>query len=138
MLHKLSGFKTSITNTAAKRFLKYSSVVLSGTIIDFSVLLLLVEFFSLNVLVANSVSFLLAVINNYILNRIWTFEDKNKKIAQQFSKFVCVSVVGFAINFFLMATLLRFGIWYVIAKTAVIVVVLIWNFSMNSFWTFKK
>lgn len=127
-----------LDKTHSCRFLKYAAVGFSGTLIDFLVLLLLVEIISWPILVSNTISFLLAVINNYTLNKLWTFEDKSKRVAHQFGKFLCVSIVGFAINSCLMLIFLRAGIWYVAAKVFIIAIVLVWNFTMNTFWTFRK
>jgi putative flippase GtrA len=121
-----------------RRFLKYSAVGFSGTLIDFVVLIFLVEVFAWPVLIANTISFLLAVINNYSWNKLWTYKDKNKRVVHQFTKFLCVSVVGFAINSLLMLIFLKVGIWYVAAKVFIVAIVLIWNFIMNTLWTFRK
>ncbi|MCL5795735.1 MAG: GtrA family protein, partial [Patescibacteria group bacterium] len=52
-------------------------------------------------LVAKVFSFILASINNYILNRVWTFRSREKNIKREFIKFFVVSLVGLGINTFI-------------------------------------
>ena len=119
-------------------FLRYSVVGASGTAIDFCVLILLVEALGIPPLPASIPAFLLAVINNYLLNRYWTYRNKESALIKQMAKFLAVSLVGLLINSSLMYLLLEIGLWYVLAKILIIGVVIIWNFSANSMWTFRK
>lgn len=125
------------THFTLPTFLRYAAVGASGTLIDFCVLILLVEKFGLPPLAANIPAFLLAVINNYLLNRYWTYRNKEKAFLKQLAKFFSVSLVGLLLSSLLMYLLLEADIWYVLAKILIIGVVLMWNFSANSLWTFK-
>ncbi len=119
-------------------FIRYSVVGASGTVIDFSVLIFLVEVGKIHPLAASLPAFLLAVINNYLLNRFWTYRNKESALIKQMAKFLAVSIVGLLINSSLMYVLLEAGLWYVLAKVLIIAVVICWNFSANSLWTFRK
>lgn len=120
------------------KFWKYCVVGLTGTAVDFGVLLLLVEVAHWSVLPANTLSFLLAATNNYVLNKYWTYADPERSIGKQYVKFLLVSTVGLGLNTVLMSLLVSFGMWYVAAKVIVIGAVLVWNFAANSLWTFQK
>lgn len=121
-----------------KPFLKYCTVGVSGTLLDLGSLYLLVEYAHLEVLVAATISFLLAVINNFTWNKTWTFKNREKNYRKQFIKFFIVSMGGLILNtgfMFLFVNII--GIWYMIAKAMTSCFVLTWNFLGNKYWTFK-
>lgn len=109
-----------------------------GTAIDVGSLYVFVEFLSIPLLLATAMSFILAVINNFILNKYWTFRNKNSNIRKQFIKFVIVSIIGL-LSTELFMSLLVYGlkIWYMASKLATSGLVLTWKFLANKYWTFK-
>lgn len=122
-----------------KQFLKFCIVGTVGTAIDFSLLYLLVEFAHVWYLLAATISFIVAVINNYIFNKFWTFKDRDKDFLRQFGRFLVVSIIGLGLNVLILYVLVEFaGMWYILAKVLATGVVLIWNFFANKYWTFKK
>jgi len=122
-----------------KQFLKFCVVGTVGTAIDFSLLYLLVEFAHVWYLLAATISFIVAVINNYIFNKFWTFKDRDKDFLRQFGRFLVVSIIGLGLNVLILYVLVEFaGMWYILAKVLATGVVLIWNFFANKYWTFKK
>ncbi|MFC1686328.1 GtrA family protein [Patescibacteria group bacterium] len=122
-----------------KQFLKFCVVGTVGTAIDFGILYILVEYSNTWYLLAATISFVVAVINNYIFNKIWTFEDRDSSFVKQFAQFLVVSVVGLGLNILILYVLVEFaGMWYILAKVLATGVVLIWNFFANKYWTFRK
>jgi len=129
-----------------RQIIKFSITGLLNTIIDFSALNFLVQIFAWSVIPANTVSFSLAVINSYFLNKYWTFKDKHPVHIKQFSIFVGVSLIGLGLSNLLIYTGLQifqaydFGLafaWhYNIAKAVSALIVLIWNFLASKFWVF--
>ncbi len=99
---------------------------------------MLIEIFDIYLIFANTISFLLAVINSFLLNKYWTFNDSNKKYTQQFFKFLFVSFIGLLLNNLLMLLFVNLNIWYVFAKIIVIIIVAFWNYLMNNSWTFNN
>ena len=67
-------------------FLKYGLSGLLGMALDFSVTWICKEKLLLNKYFANSLGFCMAVINNFLLNRYWTFENTNHPFAWQLTK----------------------------------------------------
>ena len=119
-------------------FLKYCIVGVIGTAIDVLIVFLLVEFFSFNPLVAAVGGFLLAVSNNFFLNKIWTFRNKSSRYGRLYIKFLLVSGVGLCFTLLIMYLLWSvLGVYYLLAKVLTSGVVLIWNFLANKFWTFR-
>lgn len=138
------------------KFIKFAIVGIIGTIIDFGVMNLLVIVFKVPKLIAQAISFTLAVINNYFLNRIWTYpEARGKSVIRQFASFLVISVIGLGIRtplfwglslgFTQLAQKLLVGSNQIkpeivgnnIALAICIVVVLLWNYFANRKWTFN-
>jgi len=129
-----------------RQIVKFSITGVVNTIIDFSILNFLIQIFAWSVLPANTVSFSLAVINSYFLNKYWTFRDKQPIHIKQFSIFIGVSLIGLGLSNLLIYIGLQifqnydFGLafaWhYNIAKAASALIVLIWNFLASKFWVF--
>lgn len=118
--------------------MRYCVVGVLGTAIDIGSLYLLVEYAYLHVMLATAIAFLLAVVNNFLLNKIWTFENQHKNFTKQFIKFLLVSLVGLALTeIFMYVFVYLVEIWYILAKALTSIVVLSWNFLGNKFWTFR-
>lgn len=119
-------------------FFQYAIVGCLGTAIDLGSLYLLVDFLHFHVLFAAAVSFVLAVVNNFILNKYWTFQNRSSNIRKQFIKFLLVSIIGLILTEMFMAIFV-YGlmIWYMASKLITSGLVLTWNFLANKYWTFK-
>ena len=121
-------------------------VGVSGTLLDLTILTVLKQFFDAPTLTANLFSYSMGILNNYILNRLWTYSDsRSKSAAVQFWQFVLVSLIGLALNSLVLALVEepfarlisspRFG--YLPAKVAATGVGLAWNYLANRLWTFN-
>jgi putative flippase GtrA len=120
------------------KLFKFGAVGLTGMVIDFGVTWLCKEKLRWNKFMANSIGFTLAVINNYLLNRIWTFESSNAQWQAEFGKFLLVSLAGLGLNNLLVYILhSRFKAGFYISKGAATVCVVAWNFFTNYFFTFR-
>jgi dolichyl-phosphate beta-glucosyltransferase len=121
-----------------RTFIKYCVVGSLVTGVDFAVFVLCFYQFRFGSVAAKLVAFTGAVTVSYLLNRTWTFRNRNRKVAQQVSKFLTVSVVG--------AVLSSIGIYIqidvltvhpLIANGITSGLVLTWNFLANKHWTFR-
>jgi len=129
-------------------------VVVGGINTGIDFLILNIEMFFTKItsgpgmLAQNAISFGLATINSYYLNKVWTFEDKDKKNGKfKFTQFLTVSIIGLIINtslIYLFTTFVdpMFGIgpqlWANIGKVLATGISLIWNFLGYKFIVFKK
>ena len=127
-----------------ERFLKVMVVGAIGFVVDFGTLNLLVLVFGLDVLVANTVSFSLAVLSNFTWNRLWTYPDsRSKPIRAQLVQFTSVNIIGWGINTLVLWLLTPFftdmvgELGYNIAKAIATIIVLFWNFFVNRYWTYN-
>lgn len=121
------------------QFFRFCIVGTIGAIIDIGGLCVLVEFVGIYYLLAAAMSFTIAVINNYFLNKYWSFKNKSSNHTKQFIGFVLVSVVGLLINLGVMYSLTELlFVWYLLSKAIASIIVLFWNFFMNKYVTFKE
>ncbi len=119
------------------KFLKFSVVGLSGTAVDFGITWFCKEKLKWNKYLANSIGFVLAATNNYIWNRVWTFQSTNENITLEYGKFFIVSLIGLGINNLVVYLLHgRMKLNFYLSKVLAIGVVTIWNFTMNYLFTF--
>ncbi len=120
------------------KFIKFGIVGFSGLFIDFGLTWLGKEKLKIQKYVANAIGFSTAATSNYILNRVWTFESNNPKIAMEFTSFIVVALIGLAINTFVIWLLVsKTKMNFYVAKAIAIVVVTLWNFLANLLITFN-
>lgn len=138
------------------RFLRFAVVGAIGAVVDFGVFNLLIQVVHLNSVVSSIISFSAAVISNFTWNRFWTYPDsRTKKVTHQLLQFALVNVVGLAIRTPLFAVMERFFIGFLnrilpanfiftptfmghnSALAIAILVVMLWNFFANRFWTYN-
>ncbi|MBU1036983.1 GtrA family protein [Patescibacteria group bacterium] len=121
-----------------EQFIRFFIVGGFSTIVDFALLFSLTEWAKLWYLLSATVGFSGGAITNYSLNKNWTFQNKDKRIARQFTVFFIVALVGLAIN----NTILYLGVevfnlWYMLAKVIAAAVTLIWSFIGHKYITFR-
>ena len=143
------------------RFFKFAVVGVSGTFVDFGLLYLLHVGLGLHLVVANTISFIIAVINNFTWNRYWTYHDsRSKPISTQLGQFFIVNIFGWGINTGILLLLeppltaltgsiltgiilsantqnLAHKVGYNLAKAVATGVVMFWNFFINRVWTYN-
>jgi Predicted membrane protein len=118
---------------------KFGIVGLSGLMIDFSITYFFKEQLHFDPYLANAIGFSFAVVNNYFINKIWTFKNKEKAIIQQFAKFLLVAVIGLALNTLCIYLLhQQLHILFYVSKFMAIVLVFVWNYTINATLTFNK
>ena len=138
------------------RFLRFAVVGIIGAVIDFGIFNLLTFSNILPSVWAQVISFTTAVISNFYWNRRWTYQDsRSKPMTRQFVQFFVVNLVGLAIRTPLFAYLEKFlidlsarilpvgasfnpvFIGHNLSLASVIVIVMIWNFFINRYWTYN-
>lgn len=164
-----------------KRFLKFAVVGVIGAIVDFGTLNLLLntitnavvgdtilhnaanafanpdftvaQLTKIGALITQSISFVLAIMSNFMWNRYWTYPDsRSKRFRKQFVQFFVVNVSGllprsiivflstpiFArliTSFFPTLDAHRFSVN--LAVMLAVGIVLFWNFFANRYWTYN-
>lgn len=149
-----------ILNNAKERtrFIRFAIVGAIGAVIDFGVFNVLtnfVTFFKSHAVWASVISFILAVISNFTWNRLWTYPDsRSRPLSRQLTQFVIVSLIGLLIRTPLFAWLEKVLTQFLtsrwtyepltpvfvahnIALGTVILVVMLWNYFANRYWTYN-
>jgi putative flippase GtrA len=137
------------------RFFRFALVGILGAVVDFGLFNLLTVAFKMQGLPASMISFVAAVINNYVLNRSWTYPDsRSKSVVRQAAMFFVVSLVGLGIRALMFTTLevplielsLRILPPNFLTPTIVghnltlalaILIVMLWNYTANRYWTYN-
>jgi len=121
-------------------FFKFAFVGLIGTFVNIIMLYLLTEGMSIYYMLSAVISFIVAMTSNFILNKIWTFNEKIKVgMGKKYMQFSLVSIFSLAVNLiFLYLFTEVFGIYYLISQVLSIGITLIINFLGNKIWTFSK
>lgn len=88
---------------------------------------------------ASCIGFSIAVFNNYVLNKYWTFREKSIISLSQFFGFLAVSLGGLLLNT-LSVFVMHDGIgWsFYLSKIIAVGIVVPWNYSANSRLVFKQ
>ncbi|APZ49217.1 sugar translocase [Jeotgalibaca sp. PTS2502] len=117
--------------------LKFGIVGVIATIIDFGILTVLTEVFSVHYLTSAAVGFIISTIFNYLASMRYVFksrfgpDEKNKELLI----FVALSVFGLFLNQLLMWSFVdMLHIFYILAKVLATLVVMGWNFISRKLW----
>jgi putative flippase GtrA len=116
---------------------KFCAVGASGYVVNLAVYATLLAF-DVNYLLAAVCSFLVAVTNNYLWNRAWTFRRQRGHLVFQGFRFLLVSTVALAANLVFLGILVAAGIPKLPAQAIAIVLVTPWNFVANKLWSFRR
>jgi putative flippase GtrA len=92
----------------------------------------------LHYLAAATLSFLVAVTNNYTWNRLWTFRDRRRGVAAQGMRFFIVSLASLGANLVVLDVLISLGVGKLVGQAIAIVLVTPLNFIGNKLWSFRR
>ncbi len=130
---------------SGKQFVKFAVVGGTGTIVNLAVLkttLLIWGAFAAETpfaveVFASGLAFCVSVVNNYLLNRWWTFRSSST-MAGEFAKFFTVSIAGLGLNELAFWVLRgELGIGVLVSQLMAIACVLPFNFAVNKLWSFR-
>jgi putative flippase GtrA len=138
-----TGFADSRAGQALRRphnwvqLAKFCTVGASGYAVNLAVYATLLKLADAHYLAAAVGSFLVAVSNNYLWNRVWTFRHQRGHVAYQGMRFLVVSVVALAANLVCLSLLVGVGLGKIVAQAIAIVLVTPLNFVGNKLWSFR-
>ena len=137
------------------RFIKFMTVGVVGAVVDFGIMNLLSKLYNMPLTLAGTISFICAIISNFLWNRYWTYPDsRSRPVARQLIMFFVVNMAGLAIrlpilhflepplkNFFVALALnIPFTPGFLGKNFTLMVavgVVMLWNFFVNRYWTYN-
>ena len=136
------------------RFLKFATVGAIGTVVDFAIYNLLNLVAGFAPVISQAISFAVAVVNNFLWNRHWTYPDSRAKaVHHQMAQFGLVNLGGLIIRTPIIAWLesplgvfaARLGVQagaavivgHNLALVVAIGIVMLWNYFANRYWTYN-
>jgi len=117
---------------------KFAVVGATGYVVNLAVYTALLRGAGFHFAAAATCSFLVAVTNNYLWNRLWTFRSQRGHVGWQGLRFLIVALVAYAANLALLSVLIAFGVDKVLAQAIAILVVTPLNFIGNKLWSFSR
>lgn len=118
-----------------RQFSRFFIVGALSALVQFSILISCVHFFSIRSIVASTIGYLAGAIINYILNHYFSFTS-NLLHRQAVLRFSINSLFGLLINFVIMHFLLQ-HYHYLLSQILSSWVILVWNFFIHRHWTFQ-
>ena len=110
----------------------------SGYGVNLAVFAVLVHGVGADYRLAAVAAFVTAVTNNYLWNRMWTFDSGHDTVAFQAPRFFAVSLAAFCVSLGLLEGGVRvLGLPEIVAQAAAIVIATPINFVGNKVWTFS-
>ncbi len=119
-----------------EELVKFCFVGATGYLVNLWVFSLLVLVLGVHYIPAAVGSFLVAVTNNYIWNRLWTFREHRGSVAHQGMRFLVISTLALVANLAVLAMLVEIGLPEIVAQAIAIVLVTPINFVGNKLWSF--
>ena len=123
----------------SKRFLKFSLVGGSGVLVNMLCLYFLTDLFRVYYLISSIVAIEISILSNFLLNNIWTWNDRRKdSIFKRLMKYhITVGFTAIAANWLLLLLLTELGgMHYLLSNVIGISVGMLVNFVLNDLWTF--
>jgi putative flippase GtrA len=109
-----------------------------GFIVNVAVYALVVHSIGLDYRAASVVAWLVAVINNFVLNRHWTFEAREGRAHFQALRFLVVSLAAEAFSLLLLTVFVESaGIAKIPAQALAVAASMPLNFLGNKLWSFR-
>jgi putative flippase GtrA len=109
-----------------------------GFVVNLAVYALFVHPFAFDYRIAAVVAWFVAVINNFVLNRHWTFDAREGQARFQAMRFLAVSVVAFGFSLLLLTLFVEgAGIAKVPAQALAVAGATPLNFLGNKLWSFR-
>jgi dolichol-phosphate mannosyltransferase len=130
------------------RFIKFGVVGASGTVVNVVVLYVTQEFLfqtieppSLRLNISLAAAIFFATINNFLLNRAWTWFDRREHVhtpvVLQFGQYTIACWLGIGLQFVLTHAFAH-QMHYLMANVLAIIIASVANFVVNDHWTFGR
>src|SRR5438094_10342669 len=89
---------------------KFAGVGATGYVVNLAVYTALLRGAGWHYAYAATVSFLVAVTNNYVWNRVWSFRNQRGHLGFQGLRFFVVALVAYVANLGILSALIAFGV----------------------------
>jgi len=118
------------------QLVKFSAVGASGYVVNLVVFTTLVRGLGVHYILAAVLAFCVAVTNNFLWNRHWTFAAAEGHMGFQAARFFTVSVIALGFNLLVLELLVQADFEKVLAQALAILAATPLNFIGNKLWSF--
>ncbi len=118
------------------QLVRFAVVGASGYVINLVVFWLATDKADLHHVLAAVIAFVVAVTNNFLWNRHWTFRASAGHAGFQAARFLTVSVISLGVNLLILQALIALGMPEIGAQAIAVAVATPVNFIGNKLWTF--
>ena len=120
------------------QLVRFGVVGASGYVINLAVFALAVHGASFDKGIAATLAFIVALSNNFVWNRLWTFEARAGHAGMQAARFLAVSVGAFGLNLAFLHLFVDAGLAPVLAQALAVGCATPVNFAGNRLWSFAR
>jgi putative flippase GtrA len=121
-----------------RQFVKFTGVGFVSAIGHYGLLIALVQLAAVPAVPASAAGALLGAVINYSLNYRYTFRS-TRQHREAVLRFAAIAAIGLALNtLFMWVGVVLIGAHYLLSQVVTTVLVLIWNFAGNRYWTFRS
>jgi putative flippase GtrA len=115
---------------------KFGIVGGSGYLVNLAVFAALAGALDVHYVLAAVAAFCVAVTNNFLWNRHWTFAAGGRSAGFQAPRFFAVSLAALAVNLIVLEALIANGVGDLTAQAIAVAIAMPFNFLGNKLWTF--
>jgi dolichol-phosphate mannosyltransferase len=119
------------------QLVRFGAVGASGYVVNLAVFAACVHLLGIDYRLSAVVAFAVSVLNNFVLNRHWTFDAKEDHPVRQAVRFFTVSLVAFGFTYVVLVALVDAGLMKVLAQAIAIVAGTPLSFVGQKLWSFR-
>jgi dolichol-phosphate mannosyltransferase len=120
------------------QLVQFGLVGASGYVINLTVFAVLAGVLDIHHIPAAIAAFCVAVTNNFIWNRHWTFDAGHGHAGFQAAKFLTISVLALGVNLAALELLINASVAELAAQALAVALAMPFNFIGNKLWTFDS
>jgi dolichol-phosphate mannosyltransferase len=121
-----------------KQLVRFATVGASGYVVNLAVFAACVHLMSIDYRLSAVIAFIVSVVNNFWLNRHWTFDAKHDHPMFQGARFFTISLLAFGFTYAVLVALVSgMGSPKVVAQAIAIVAGTPLSFLGQKLWSFK-
>ena len=119
------------------QLVRFGAVGASGYVVNLAVFAACVHLLGIDYRVSAVIAWAISVLNNFLLNRHWTFDAKQDHPARQAIRFFTVSLIAFGFTYVVLVVLVDAGVMKVLAQAIAIAAGTPLSFVGQKLWSFR-
>jgi dolichol-phosphate mannosyltransferase len=119
------------------QLVRFGAVGASGYIVNLVVFAVCVHVLGIDYKLSAVIAWAISVLNNFFLNRHWTFDAKEEHPVRQAVRFFTVSLIAFGFTYVVLVVLVDAGVMKVLAQAIAIAAGTPLSFVGQKLWSFR-